>query len=104
VLTRAKKSVIGATDGNIMAAIIVTQMPRYQPRPPRSVPGPSSIPRIRATETIHATSAPVRSAVATTIASTGDEGRSETARPPTKRDDNASGREVLAPESEVSPR
>jgi hypothetical protein len=39
-------STIGAAEGSIIAAVIVTQMPRYQPRPPRFVPGPASIPRI----------------------------------------------------------
>ena len=51
-----KKSTIGAADGSIIAAIIVTQMPRYQPSEPRSVPGPASIPRIRATTSSHAAS------------------------------------------------
>src|SRR3954467_4070294 len=62
--TRPKRSTIGKTDGSIIAPIIVTQMPTYQPRPPRSVPGPPSIPRMRSTVTIHATSAPPRSHVA----------------------------------------
>src|SRR5436190_2235949 len=34
-------------------------MPRYQPSPPRSVPGPASIPRIRPTTTIQVASAAV---------------------------------------------
>ena len=45
--TRWKSNTIGAADGNIIAAIIVTQIPTYQPSPPRSVPGPASTPRIR---------------------------------------------------------
>ena len=52
-----KISTIGATDGSIIAAIIVTQTPTYQPSAPRSVPGPASMPRMRATVTIHVTSA-----------------------------------------------
>src|SRR6266540_86454 len=35
--TRANASAIGATDGSIIAAIIVTQTPMYQPSPPRWV-------------------------------------------------------------------
>jgi hypothetical protein len=50
-------STIGATDGSIIAAIIVTQIPTYQPSAPRSVPGPASMPRMRETVTIHVTSA-----------------------------------------------
>src|SRR6266480_2909298 len=46
-LTRLKTSTIGATDGSIIAPIIVTQIPRYHPTPPRSVPGPASMPCIR---------------------------------------------------------
>ena len=34
-------------EGSIIAAIIVTQMPRNQPGEPSSVPGPASIPRMR---------------------------------------------------------
>ena len=56
-MTRAKASTIGATDGSIIAAIIVTQMPMNQPSPPRSVPGPASIPRIRSIVTTQETSA-----------------------------------------------
>ena len=44
---RANVSTIGAADGSIIAAIIVTHTPTYQPSPPRSVPGPASMPRIR---------------------------------------------------------
>src|SRR3954453_14585316 len=62
--TRPKRSTIGNTDGSIIAPIIVTQMPTYQPRPPRSVPGPPSIPRMRETVTIQATRPPPRSPVA----------------------------------------
>ena len=39
--TREWKSAIGATEGNIIAAIIVTHTPRNQTSPPRSVPGPA---------------------------------------------------------------
>src|SRR6266511_2901527 len=61
---RVNISTIGATEGSIIAAIIVTQIPRYQPTSPRSVPGPVSIPCIRLTVTIHATRAPARSTAA----------------------------------------
>ena len=50
-------STIGAAEGSIIAAIIVTQTPTNQPRPPRSVPGPASMPRIRSIVTIQVTSA-----------------------------------------------
>ena len=56
-LTRANARTIGDTDGSIIAAIIVTQIPTNQPSPPRSVPGPASIPRMRSTVTIQETSA-----------------------------------------------
>src|SRR3954470_12476190 len=42
----AYSATVGATDGNIIAAIITTQTPRNQPSVPRPVHGPSSIPRI----------------------------------------------------------
>src|SRR2546423_14689023 len=45
------------TDGSIIAAIIVTQIPTYQPSPPRSVPGPASMPCMRSIVTSQATSA-----------------------------------------------
>src|SRR5712691_3936784 len=64
--TLSKSSTIGATDGSIIAAIIVTQTPRYQPSPPRSVPGPVSIPRIRCTVTIQVASAAASTTVLTT--------------------------------------
>src|SRR6266540_7220952 len=60
---RANRSTIGATDGSIIAPIIVTQIPRYHPSPPRSVPGPASIPRIRSTVTAHAATAPAPSTI-----------------------------------------
>ncbi len=56
LVTRANASTIGDTDGSIIAAIIVTQIPRNQPSPPRSVPGPASMPRIRSKTRIQATS------------------------------------------------
>jgi hypothetical protein len=55
---RANRSTTGAVEGSIIAAVIVTQIPTYQPRPPRSVPGPASIPRIRCTVIIQAARAP----------------------------------------------
>ena len=65
--TFANSSTIGAADGSIIAAIIVTQMPTYQPSPPRSVPGPASIPRIRCTVIIQAASAPASTSAASGI-------------------------------------
>jgi len=46
--------VIGRIEGNIIAAIITTQTPRNQPSPPRSVPGPASIPFMRSPVMIQA--------------------------------------------------
>ena len=46
---REYSATVGATDGNIIAAIITTQTPRNQPNVPRPVHGPSSMPRIWST-------------------------------------------------------
>ena len=46
LLIRAYSATVGATDGNIIAAIITTQTPRNQPNVPRLLHGPSSMPRI----------------------------------------------------------
>ena len=46
VLIRAYKATVGATDGNIIAAIMTTQTPRNHPKLPRPVQGPLSMPRI----------------------------------------------------------
>src|SRR5688500_7457456 len=43
---REYSATVGATDGNIIAAIITTQTPRNQPSAPRPVHGPSSMPCI----------------------------------------------------------
>ncbi len=43
---RANISTIGAMDGNIIAAIITTQVPMKNANPPGSVPGPASMPAI----------------------------------------------------------
>ena len=48
---------VGATDGNIIAAIITTQIPTNQPSVPRSVPGLAPIPDIARTVDHHATAA-----------------------------------------------
>ena len=61
VARRAALRAAGAAEGSIIAAIIVTHTPRYQPSPPRLVPGPASIPRIRSTVTAQAASAPATS-------------------------------------------
>src|SRR3954447_15659473 len=47
-LMREYSATVGATDGNIIAAIITTHAPRNQPSAPSAVQGPSSIPLIRA--------------------------------------------------------
>ena len=46
---RAYSATVGASDGNIIAAIITTQTPRNQPSVPSAVQGPSSMPCIRST-------------------------------------------------------
>ena len=56
-MTRVYSAIVGATDGNIIAAIITTQMPRNQPRLPRLVQGPASMPRMTWTVQIHPTRA-----------------------------------------------
>lgn len=50
-------STIGAVEASIIAAVMVTQAPVNQTSPPRSVPGPASMPRIWATVTAQVTSA-----------------------------------------------
>src|SRR5215217_80587 len=44
---REYSATAGATDGNIIAAIITTHAPTNQPNVPRPVQGPSSMPSIR---------------------------------------------------------
>src|SRR6478735_2527900 len=46
LLIREYNATVGATDGNIIAAIMTTQTPRNQPNVTRPVQGPLSIPRI----------------------------------------------------------
>ena len=58
---RAYRETVGATDGNIIAAIITTQMPRNQPSVPSAVPGPSSIPAMRSAVDHQATAASANS-------------------------------------------
>jgi hypothetical protein len=69
---------IGTTEGSIIAAIIVTQTPRYQPSPPRSLPGPASMPRIRSTVTIQVTRAAAsrKTLIEIALSRTGRGGRS----------------------------
>src|SRR5918994_3083513 len=57
---RARATAAGTADGSIIAAIIAAHTPRNQPSPPRSVPGPASIPRIRSRVTAHAAAAAVK--------------------------------------------
>src|SRR5205807_751684 len=45
-VSRAYKATVGAADGNIIAAIITSQTPMNQPKPPSPVHGPLSMPRI----------------------------------------------------------
>ena len=49
LLIREYNATVGATDGNIIAAIITTQTPRNQPNVPRPLHGPLSMPRISPT-------------------------------------------------------
>src|SRR3954466_12991494 len=44
---REYSATVGATDGNIIAAIMTTQTPRNHPSVPSAVQGPSSMPCIR---------------------------------------------------------
>ena len=58
----AKTAAVGASDGNIIAAIIVAHTPVNQPTEPRAVPGPASIPAIRSAVDHHANPAAASSA------------------------------------------
>ena len=59
--TCAYASAIGATEGSIIAAVVVTQTPRYEPREARPI---RSMPRINSKVAIHAASEPATSAAA----------------------------------------
>src|SRR3954453_13334798 len=48
---------IGATDGNIIAAIMTTHVVMKKPKVPSGDPGPASIPDMRRSETVQATAA-----------------------------------------------
>lgn len=63
-LIRVYNAVVGASEGNIIAAIITTHTPKNHPSAPRSVLGPPSIPAIRSTVDHHA--APARASSRTT--------------------------------------
>ena len=54
---RSYMSTVGATEGNIIAAIITTQTVMKKPRPPRLIPGTDSMPPIRSWVTSQATTA-----------------------------------------------
>ena len=54
---RAYMTTIGAIEGNIIAAIITTHAVTQKPSPPRSVPGPASMPSIRSPVIAQATAA-----------------------------------------------
>src|SRR3954447_15286441 len=58
---RAYSATVGATDGNIIAAIITTQTPRNHASAPRAVPGPASIPAMRSAVDHQATAASANS-------------------------------------------
>ena len=62
LVMREYSATVGATDGNIIAAIITTQTPRNQPNAPREVQGPSSIPCIWPTVHHQPTAARAKSA------------------------------------------
>src|ERR1700754_135433 len=59
---RAYSATVGATDGNIIAAIITTHVPRNHANDPRPVHGPASMPRIWPTVHHHPTPARTNSA------------------------------------------
>src|SRR4051812_12285762 len=46
LLIRAYRATVGETEGNIIAAIITIHTPRNQPKVPRALQGPVSMPRI----------------------------------------------------------
>src|SRR5215467_6350769 len=71
---RAQRSTVGSSDGNIIAAIIGTQIATNQPSEPRSVPGPSSIPLMRNALTTQATRAIASRAAAVQIGSNSPSG------------------------------
>src|SRR4051795_581614 len=61
LVMREYSATVGATDGSIIAAIITTQAPRNQPKPPRPVQGPASMSRIRTPVDHQATAASAKS-------------------------------------------
>src|SRR5947209_16786130 len=77
---REYSATVGATDGNIIAAIITTQIPRNQPSVPRPVHGPSSMPRIW--RTVHHQPTAARANRASTSPSRTRTAASAGARPP----------------------
>src|SRR5687768_9548959 len=77
---REYSATVGATDGNIIAAIITTQVPRNQPTAPRPVHGPSSMPRIW--PTVHHQPTPARVNSAATSPSRTRTAANAGARPP----------------------
>src|SRR3954447_3154846 len=77
---REYSATVGATDGNIIAAIITTQTPRNQLSVPRLVHGPSSMPRIW--WTVHHQPTPARANRTATSPSRARAAASAGARPP----------------------
>ena len=72
---------MGESEGSIIAAIIVSQTTPNQPRPPRSVPGPMSIPSIRTTVTAqHPPATATRRSTGQTVEALGDSKRTALAR------------------------
>jgi len=64
---REWSAIVGQADGSIIAAIIAIHTPANQPGVPRLVHGPSSIPRISTTVTVHATPATASSAATSAV-------------------------------------
>src|SRR3954454_24883871 len=92
---RAYSATVGATDGNIIAAIITTHTPRNQPSAPRAVPGPASIPAMRSAVDHQATAASANSrAIRPSRARA-----ASNAGPSPGRTTRVSGAELLAPTS-----
>src|ERR687893_1958854 len=77
---REYSATVGATDGNIIAAIITTQPPRNQPSAPRPVHGPSSMPCIW--RAVHHQPTPARANSAATSPSRTRTAVNAGARPP----------------------
>src|SRR3954462_6617222 len=90
---RPYSATVGATDGNIIAAIITIQTPRNQPNVPRPVHGPSSMPRISPTVHHHPAAA---SPTSTTTSPSWTRTAANAGRSPVSADLSADAAPVMA--------